>query len=66
MYLYASINGKESPLNLRVAMYEVFLGSYNTLKNDHMVTCKCKKNKMFPLQFCEIFIFSDCLKNHFM
>ncbi len=45
MCLYASINGMESPLNLRVAMYELFLGSYNTLKNDHMVTCKCKKIK---------------------
>ncbi len=34
MYLYASINGKESPLNLRVATFEVFLAS-----NMHYVHC---------------------------
>ncbi len=57
-----SINGRESPLYSRAATYEMFLGGYSTLKNDHMsfyichVTCKCGKKK-FPLQICEIFLF---------
>ncbi len=36
VWIVLSINGKESPLYLRVATNEVFLGDYSTLKNDHM------------------------------
>uniref|UniRef100_A0A673JB82 RNA helicase n=1 Tax=Sinocyclocheilus rhinocerous TaxID=307959 RepID=A0A673JB82_9TELE len=45
-----SINGRESPLYWRAAMYDVFLGGYSTLKNDHMtfyIPCKF---------FCDIWI----------
>ncbi len=49
-------------------MYEVFLGGYSTLKNDHMtfyvchVTCKCEKN--ISIAVLQNISFSNCLKKH--
>ncbi len=48
-------------------MYEVFLGGYSTLKNDHVTFMYAKwavnVKKMFPLQLCKIFFFRIAWKS---